>query len=58
MEALMKNFLSRFLSDNSGVAAIEYGLIAISVVVAIITIVGTAGSDLAVTSSGADEGLN
>jgi pilus assembly protein Flp/PilA len=58
MEALMKNFLSRFLSDESGMVAIEYGLIAISVVVAISTIVGTAHGDLAMTSSGADGGLN
>ncbi len=40
----MKHFISRFLADDSGVTAIEYGLIAalISVVIiAAVTLVGT-----------------
>ena len=37
----MKNFLLRFLSNDSGATAIEYGLIAAGIAVTIITIVGT-----------------
>jgi pilus assembly protein Flp/PilA len=40
----MKNFLTRFVTDESGVTAIEYGLIAalISVtIIAAVTLVGT-----------------
>jgi pilus assembly protein Flp/PilA len=40
----MKNFLTRFVTDESGVTAIEYGLIAalISVtIIAAVTLIGT-----------------
>ncbi len=37
---------ARFLKDESGATAIEYGLIAAGISVAIVTIVGTVGSDL------------
>lgn len=39
--------LSRFLKDDSGVTAIEYGLIAAGIGVSIVAIVFTVGSDLA-----------
>jgi Flp pilus assembly pilin Flp len=37
----MKEFLSRFVSDESGAFVIEYALIGAGLVVSIITIVGT-----------------
>ncbi|HWU26466.1 MAG TPA: Flp family type IVb pilin, partial [Rhizomicrobium sp.] len=39
MEAIVKNFVSRFLKDQSGATAIEYGLIAAGIAVVIITAV-------------------
>ena len=38
--------LSRYLKDDSGVTAIEYGLIAAGIGVAIVAIVFTVGTDL------------
>ncbi len=40
-----------FLQDQSGATAIEYGLIAAGIAVAIITVVNTLGSNLAATFS-------
>jgi pilus assembly protein Flp/PilA len=40
------NIMSRFLKDESGATAIEYGLIAALVAVAIITAVTTLGTKL------------
>jgi pilus assembly protein Flp/PilA len=54
---MMKNFLSRFLSDESGATAIEYGLIAAGIAVTIITIVGTVGTDLVAKFTAVDAGL-
>jgi pilus assembly protein Flp/PilA len=42
----MTNLLSRFVRDESGATAIEYGLIAALIAVAIITILGTVGTNL------------
>ena len=42
----MKNILSRFLKDNSGATAIEYGLIAAGISVAIIAVVNGLGTKL------------
>jgi pilus assembly protein Flp/PilA len=39
-------FLKRFLNDESGATAIEYGLIAALVAVAIITAVGLLGTNI------------
>ena len=44
----MKTF-ARFLHDQSGATAIEYGLIAALIATAIITAVGTAGTNLSAT---------
>jgi pilus assembly protein Flp/PilA len=41
--------LKRFLRDESGATAIEYGLIAAGISVAIITVVNTLGSQLKAT---------
>jgi pilus assembly protein Flp/PilA len=45
----MKNLMKRFAQDESGATAIEYGLIAAGISVAIITVVNTLGSDLKTT---------
>jgi pilus assembly protein Flp/PilA len=45
----MKSLLARFLKDQTGATAIEYGLIAAGISVAIITVVGTLGSALNTT---------
>lgn len=42
----MKNLFSRFLKDNSGATAIEYGLIAAGISVAIIAVVNGLGTAL------------
>jgi pilus assembly protein Flp/PilA len=41
--------VSKFLNDQSGATAIEYGLIAAGISIAIITVVGTLGSKLNTT---------
>ena len=41
--------IRKFVNDNSGATAIEYGLIAAGIAVAIITVVGTLGSKLNTT---------
>lgn len=43
------NMISRFVKDESGATAIEYGLIAAGISVAIITIVFTLGTTLEAT---------
>jgi pilus assembly protein Flp/PilA len=45
----MKNLIKSFANDESGATAIEYGLIAAGISVAIITIVGSVGSTLTST---------
>ena len=42
----MKNLMKRFAQDESGATAIEYGLIAAGISVAIITVVNSLGGDL------------
>src|SRR5262245_41725367 len=46
MELVMKNLFARFVKDESGATAIEYGLIAAGISLAIITIVNGLGSNL------------
>ena len=45
----MMNFISRFLSNESGATAIEYGLIAAGISVVIIVAVNTLGTTLNTT---------
>jgi pilus assembly protein Flp/PilA len=45
-EPAMKNLFSRFVSDESGATAIEYGLIAAGISVAIIAVVNGIGGKL------------
>jgi pilus assembly protein Flp/PilA len=46
MELPMKNLFVRFVKDNSGATAIEYGLIAAGISVAIIAVVNGLGTTL------------
>lgn len=45
----MKALVSRFLKDESGATAIEYGLIASLIAVAIITAAGALGNQISTT---------
>ena len=45
----MKKIITRFVKDESGATALEYGLIAAGIAVAIITVVTTVGSKLVTT---------
>jgi len=45
----MSQFVSRFIKDESGATAIEYGLIAALIAVVIITAVSTVGKNLGAT---------
>ncbi len=42
----MKNLIARFIKDESGATAIEYGLIATGIALAIITAVNSVGTKL------------
>ena len=46
MEYPMKNLIARFVKDESGATAIEYGLIAAGISLAIIAVVNGLGSNL------------
>jgi pilus assembly protein Flp/PilA len=50
--------VKRFLTDESGATAIEYGLIAAGISVAIIVIVNTLGSQLNTTFTTVSTSLN
>jgi pilus assembly protein Flp/PilA len=45
----MRKLLARFAKDESGATAIEYGLIAAGISIAIIVVVGTLGTSLNTT---------
>ena len=53
----MTKFVSRFIKDESGATAIEYGLIAALIAVAIITVVGTLGDQLFAAFDKVSDGL-
>jgi len=46
LELSMKNLVARFVKDESGATAIEYGLIAAGIALAIITVVNNLGTTL------------
>jgi pilus assembly protein Flp/PilA len=54
----MKNLVARFVKDESGATAIEYGLIAAGIAVAIITAVNTLGTSLNTTFQSVNDKLN
>ena len=45
----MSKFAMRFMSDESGATAIEYGLIAALIAVVLVTALGTLGTNLSAT---------
>lgn len=49
--------LKKFLNDESGATAIEYGLIAALIAVVIIGVVGTVGDSLTTVFEDIDDGL-
>ena len=51
----MKTLVTRFVKDESGATAIEYGLIAAGISVAIITVVQGLGTKLNTTFSNVDQ---
>lgn len=53
----MRRLISRFVRDESGATAIEYGLIAALIAVVIITAVGRIGTRLQVTFNAVANGL-
>lgn len=55
---LLMPVVRAFLQDQSGATAIEYGLIAGGIAVAIITVVNTLGSNLAATFSNVSSQLS
>ncbi len=48
-ETIMTKFINRFAKDESGATAIEYGLIAALIAVALITVLTTIGTNLNAT---------
>jgi len=50
-------YIRKFLKDSKGATAIEYGLIAALIAVALITILGTVGTKLGTTFTSISEGL-
>lgn len=53
----MKMLIARFARDESGATAIEYGLIAGGIFVAIVTVVGEVGTELNNTFSTVKTGM-
>ncbi len=53
----MTNLISRFVRDESGATAIEYGLIAALIAVVIITAVTAVGTQLSATFDSVTTGL-
>ena len=53
----MKNFITRFLKNESGATAIEYGLIAAGIAVVIIAAVQAIGTALDVKFDAVEAGL-
>lgn len=53
----MTKFFNRFLKDESGATAIEYGLIAALIALAIIGVVTTLGGQLSDTFKAVEDGI-
>ncbi|MEE9294789.1 MAG: Flp family type IVb pilin [Phycisphaerae bacterium] len=54
---MLRRFVKRFVRDESGATAIEYGLIAAGIAVAIIAAVGLLGNSLNVMFADVDTAL-
>jgi pilus assembly protein Flp/PilA len=57
MEAALKRFFLDFLRDDSGATAIEYGLIAAGIALAIIAVVNGLGTNLNSVFTGINNSL-
>jgi len=57
MEFQMKNLIARFVKDESGATAIEYGLIAAGIALAVIVAVKSVGTNLNGTFSAVASGV-
>jgi pilus assembly protein Flp/PilA len=57
MEAVLKRFFLDFLRDDSGATAIEYGLIAAGIALAIIAVVNGLGTNLNSVFTGINNSL-
>jgi pilus assembly protein Flp/PilA len=57
MEFHMKNLVARFIKDESGATAIEYGLIAAGIALAVITAVKSVGTNLTGTFNAVATGV-
>jgi len=53
----MTDFMKRFMDNESGATAIEYGLIAAGISVAIVGVVGTIGGDVLAIFNAIDTAL-
>ena len=53
----MKNLVSRFVNDESGATAIEYGLIAAGIALAIIIAVNQLGTQISTTFTNVKNGM-
>jgi len=56
-DLVMTNFMKRFMDNESGATAIEYGLIAAGISVAIVGVVGTIGGDVLAIFNAIDTAL-
>ncbi len=54
----MTKFISKFVQDESGATAIEYGLIAALIAVVIITAVTTLGTTISTKFQAVTDGMN
>lgn len=54
----MKSLVARFVKDESGATAIEYGLIAAGIALAIILVVGQLGGSVKTTFTNIKTGLD
>jgi pilus assembly protein Flp/PilA len=54
----MTNLVARFVKDESGATAIEYGLIAMLISVAVIAILGAIGTNLNTTFTSVNTALS
>ena len=57
VQHLLKDIANRFVRDESGATAIEYGLIAAGISVAIILVVNTLGTQVSTTFSNVSSSL-
>ena len=53
----MSKFVTRFLKDDSGATAIEYGLIAALIAAVLVTVIGNIGSTLDTKFGEIDEAI-